>query len=138
MPALQFTISSFGYKFGPQSDADWVIDSRMLRNPFWERELRPLTGLDPAVRDFVLEQPEAEHLLRWLADMLRWSAPLYAERGRSSLHVAVGCTGGRHRSVVIAEALAQRMQGNGVAVTLQHRDVDQPDPRDAELSSDGE
>jgi RNase adapter protein RapZ len=128
---LQCTISSFGYKFGVEPDADWVIDSRMLRNPFWERELRPLTGLDPAVRTFVLAQPEAQRLLEWLEEMLTWSAPLYAERGRPSLHVAVGCTGGRHRSVVIAEALAERMQGNGVAVATQHRDVDKPDPRDA-------
>jgi UPF0042 nucleotide-binding protein len=107
----------------------------MLRNPFWERELRPLTGRDAAVRDFVLEQPEAAHLLRWLEELLTWSAPLYAERGRPSLHVAVGCTGGRHRSVVIAEALAERMQGNGVGVTVLHRDVEKLDPRDAELAS---
>jgi UPF0042 nucleotide-binding protein len=138
MPALQYTISSFGYKFGPQSDADWVIDSRVLRNPFWERELRPLTGRDRAVRDFVLEQPEAEQLLRWLEELLTWSAPLYAERGRPALHVAVGCTGGRHRSVVIAEALAERMRGNGVGVTVLHRDVEKPDPRDAELASTDE
>jgi UPF0042 nucleotide-binding protein len=137
-PPLQCTISSFGYKFGPQSDADWVIDSRMLRNPFWERELRPLTGLDAAVRNFVLEQPEAERLLRWLEEMLTWSVPLYSERGRPSLHVAVGCTGGRHRSVVIAEALAERVQGNGMVVTVTHRDVERPDPRDAEDSNSDE
>ena len=128
---LALTVSSFGYKFGPQADADWVVDSRMLRNPFWEPELRPLTGLDAPVRDYVLGQPDAERLLDWLGDVLRWSAPLYVHRGRGALHVAIGCTGGRHRSVVLAEALAARLSGDGVAVSVRHRDVEKPDPRDA-------
>ena len=127
---LALTLSSFGYKFGPQPDADWVVDSRMLRNPFWEPQLRPLTGRDEAVRAYVMEQPEAVRLLDWLRDMLRWSAPLYAERGRSTLHLAIGCTGGRHRSVVLAEALAAQLTDNGMSVSVQHRDVDIPDPRD--------
>lgn len=129
---LACTISSFGYKFGPQLDADWVIDTRMLRNPFWEPQLRRLTGRDEPVRDFVLGQPEAERLLRWVEEVLRWSGPLYAERGRPEVHVAFGCTGGRHRSVVIADALAARIHGDGMTARVHHRDVDKPDPRDAE------
>ena len=127
---LELTVSSFGYKFGAVSDADWVIDSRMLRNPFWEPELRPLTGLDERVRAYVMEQPEAARLVAWLSDVLRWSAPLYIERGRSALHLAIGCTGGRHRSVVLAEALAARLSDDGLTVSVRHRDVDTPDPRD--------
>ena len=126
---LELTVSSFGYKFGAVSDADWVIDSRMLRNPFWEPELRPLTGLDEPVRRFVLDQPEAERLLAWLIDMLRWSAPRYVDLGRPELHLAIGCTGGRHRSVVLAEALAARLGDDGIRTIVRHRDIDRPDSR---------
>jgi UPF0042 nucleotide-binding protein len=128
--SLALTVSSFGYKFGSLPDADWVVDSRMLRNPFWEPELRPLTGFDERVRAYVMEQDEAVHLVDWLADVLRWSAPLYMERGRDTLHLAIGCTGGRHRSVVLAEALAARLNDNGISAAVRHRDVDKPDPRD--------
>ncbi|TMB92758.1 MAG: hypothetical protein E6J45_01770 [Chloroflexi bacterium] len=127
---LALTVSSFGYKFGAMPDADWVVDSRMLRNPFWEPELRPLTGLDERVRAYVLDQPEALRLVEWLSDVLRWAAPLYVERGRSALHLAIGCTGGRHRSVVLSEALAARLSDDGLTVSIRHRDVDKPDPRD--------
>jgi UPF0042 nucleotide-binding protein len=127
---LALTLSSFGYKFGPQPEADWVVDSRMLRNPFWEPALRPLTGLDEPVRAYVMDQPEAVQLLEWLRDMLSWSAPLYAERGRTALHLAIGCTGGRHRSVVLAEALAAQLGDDGLAISVWHRDVGIPDPRD--------
>lgn len=127
--SLALSVSSFGYKFG-MPDADWVVDSRLLRNPFWEPELRPLTGLDNRVRAYVMDQPEAVRLVGWLSDVLRWAAPLYLDRGRSGLHLAIGCTGGRHRSVVLTEALAARLSGDGIAVLVRHRDVDKPDPRD--------
>jgi UPF0042 nucleotide-binding protein len=126
---ISITLSSFGYKHGPELEADWVVDSRMMRNPFWVPELRPLTGLDAPVRDFVLQQPEAGELVRRLEDTLCWAAPRYAEHKRRYLHVAIGCTGGRHRSVVISEELASRLRHEGFAVTVHHRDVHRPDPR---------
>ncbi|MBV9100089.1 MAG: RNase adapter RapZ [Candidatus Dormibacteraeota bacterium] len=129
---LTVTVSSFGYKHGPQLDADWVVDARMIRNPFWEPALRPLTGLDPPVRDFVMHEPEARELVRRLQDLLSWACARYADHGRRYLHVAVGCTGGRHRSVVICEELATALRASaaGVAVHVRHRDMERPDPRE--------
>ncbi|HKR97899.1 MAG TPA: RNase adapter RapZ, partial [Candidatus Dormibacteraeota bacterium] len=126
---LSCTVSSFGYKYGPQLEADWVVDTRLMANPFWDAELRPLTGLDEPVRAFVLEQPEAEHLLNELSQLLSWSAERAAARNRLHLHLALGCTGGRHRSVVLAEELATRLRKHDLDVTVQHRDVSRPDPR---------
>jgi len=127
--AMACTVSSFGFKYGPPVEADWVVDARFLRNPFWEPELRPLTGLDPAVRDFVWEQPAAREFVDRLASLLTWTLERAAESGRSRLHLAVGCTGGRHRSVVLASAVADRLREEGLPVVLRHRDVDRPDPR---------
>lgn len=129
-PGLRVTVSSFGHKFGPQLEADWVLDARMVRNPFWDQDLRPRTGLEPAVRDYVLGDGAAGGLLDRAEDAVRWSAPLYAEHERGILHVAFGCTGGRHRSVVLAEALAQRLRDAGLHVSVRHRDVHRADPRD--------
>lgn len=129
-PAVQVTVSSFGHKFGPQTEADWVIDARMVRNPFWVDELRPLLGLDPRIRDYVMADPAATELIRRAAGLLEWALPRYAGRGRRFLHIAVGCTGGRHRSVVLAEAIAALLRGEGVDVTVRHRDVAKADPRD--------
>lgn len=126
---LLVTVSSFGYKFGPQPEADWVIDVRFLRNPFWEAELRPLTGLDGAVRAYVLADPRAGELQDRLTELLGWVTAQYAEHRRRFLHVALGCTGGRHRSVVIAEELGRRLRSERVEVVVRHRDVDKPDPR---------
>lgn len=128
--SVRVTISSFGHKFGPQTEADWVLDARLVRNPFWVDELRPLTGLDPAVRDYVMADPAAAELVRRGAGVLTWALQRYAGRGRRYLHIAVGCTGGRHRSVVLAEAMAPLLRDTGVEVTVRHRDVDKPDPRD--------
>ena len=126
---LVLTISSFGFKYGPQPEADWVVDARMLRNPFWDPELRPLTGLDPAVRAHVLDHPPGAEFVDRLAELLRWTVDGMVQRRRTRLHVAIGCTGGRHRSVVVACELAGRLRAEGVAVTLRHRDVERPDPR---------
>ncbi len=126
---LTCTVSSFGYKFGPQLEADWVVDSRVMANPFWEPELRPLTGLDREVRDYVLDQAEAKHLLHELAPLIVWAAERCGDRNRLYLHVAIGCTGGRHRSVVLAEELAERLRHHDVNVDVRHRDVERPDPR---------
>ena len=126
---LALTLSSFGFKFGLPLDADWVVDARMIRNPFWEPSLRPMTGLDPEVRGYVLEDPATRELLHRMRDLLRWSAGAYIDHGRHYAHVAIGCTGGRHRSVVLAEALATELHNDAVTVAVRHRDVEKPDPR---------
>lgn len=121
------TVSSFGYKYGLPSDANWVFDMRFLANPFWEPELRGLSGRDPAVRDFVLDQVEAQHFLDTMSGLLdvAWASPRFP---LEKIHVALGCTGGRHRSVVMAQALYERLAAKGAKVTLHLRDVDTPDP----------
>jgi UPF0042 nucleotide-binding protein len=126
---LRVVVSSFGYKFGSQVEADWVVDVRFLRNPFWDPELRPQTGLDAVVRDYVLADPHTEELCDRLSELLSWASTHYAAKGRRHLHVAVGCTGGRHRSVVVAEELARRLRAENLEVTVRHRDVGKPDPR---------
>jgi RNase adapter protein RapZ len=127
--SLAITVSSFGYKYGVPADADWVVDSRMIRNPFWDPTLRPRTGLDAEVREYVLADPRAQDLLRRLRDLFAWAANATAQHGRRYLHVAIGCTGGRHRSVVLAEALAGELQNDDLRVAVRHRDVEKPDPR---------
>jgi UPF0042 nucleotide-binding protein len=127
--ALHCTVSSFGHKFGASADSDWVLDARLVRNPFWVDELRPLTGLDARVREYVLADEASQELLQRAAVLLEWVAVRYVERGRRFLHIAIGCTGGRHRSVVLAEELAGRLRDQGIQVTVRHRDVDKPDPR---------
>lgn len=127
--AMVCTVSSFGFKFGPPVEAEWVVDARFLRNPFWEPELRPLTGLDAPVHDFVWDQPAAREFVDRLAALLTWTLERAGEAGRSRLHLAVGCTGGRHRSVVLACEIAERLRAEGLSVVLRHRDVERPDPR---------
>jgi UPF0042 nucleotide-binding protein len=126
-PAI--ALLSFGYKFGVPPTAEWMVDVRMVRNPFWVAELRPRTGLDAEVSAYVLEDPVARELIDRTNALVLWSSQRYAERGRSTLSVAVGCTGGRHRSVAIVEALASRLRDEGLIVAAGHRDVDTPDPR---------
>ena len=128
-PGLRCTVSSFGFKYGPQIEADWVIDSRILPNPFWEPALRPLTGLDAPVREFLLGHEVTRDFVDRTSDLLGWVAAVAADRGRRALHVAVGCTGGRHRSVVIAVEVGARLAAAGLAVDVRHRDVNRPDPR---------
>src|SRR5579863_9514418 len=105
-PNVAVHVISFGFKYGVPGDAGWVADVRMVRNPFWEADLRPQTGMHPAVREYVLADPVATELIDRLRALLLWSAQRYAERERDALFVAIGCTGGRHRSVAITEALA--------------------------------
>jgi UPF0042 nucleotide-binding protein len=123
------TVSSFGFKYGPPLEADWVIDSRILPNPFWEPELRPLTGLDEPVRAFLLSREETRAFLERTAALLEWVIAAARRRGREAIHIAVGCTGGRHRSVVIAVELAAALGTDGVSIDVRHRDVHRPDPR---------
>jgi UPF0042 nucleotide-binding protein len=120
---LQIAIESFGYKNGLPLDADIVMDVRFLPNPHWEEELRPLTGHDPRVRDYVIERAVTSTFLDRLEGLLVEVLPSYQAEGRSYLTIAIGCTGGRHRSVAVAEDLARRFTERGIAVRTSHRDV---------------
>lgn len=126
---MSVELSSFGFKFGLPPEAEVTADARMVRNPFWVAELRPNTGLEPAVRDYVLDDPVAGELIDHVRELVTFSVARSAGHGRDVLHVAVGCTGGRHRSVAIVEELASRLRSDGLVVRVSHRDVDQPDPR---------
>ena len=120
---LQVSVESFGFKHGLPLDADIVMDVRFLPNPYWEDDLRSLTGHDPKVRDYVLETAVGSAFVDQFDALLATLLPQYRDEGRSYLTVAIGCTGGRHRSVAIAEELALRLRGRGVAVTAAHRDL---------------
>ena len=120
---LQIAVESFGFKHGLPLDADIVMDVRFLPNPHWDETLRPLTGHDPAVRDFVLERAQASDFLDRFDDLMRSLLPSYESEGKSYLTVAFGCTGGRHRSVAVAEALSRRLREHGYAVRTGHRDL---------------
>lgn len=122
--AMRTTVLSFGYKFGLPLDVDVVLDCRFLPNPFWIAELRPHSGLDEPVRDYVLGQPESQDFLAKVDDLLTGIHPAFAREGKSYLTIALGCTGGRHRSVALAEALAARFAAKGQAVSVFHRDVE--------------
>jgi UPF0042 nucleotide-binding protein len=121
--ALQVTILSFGFKYGLPVDADLVVDCRFLPNPHWIPELRPLTGRDEAVRDYVLSQPGAVEFLDKYEGVLELVTAGYKREGKRYALLAVGCTGGKHRSVAIAEQLAQRLSVAGTEVTVTHRDL---------------
>ena len=118
------TIRSFGFKHGAPIDADIVLDARFLPNPHWVDELRPLTGLDRPVRDYVLGQEAATAFVDKVVDLLELTLPAYKDEGKAYLSIAVGCTGGRHRSVAIAEEIAQRLREGGTEVSVAHRDVE--------------
>jgi hypothetical protein len=121
---MLITCLAFGYKRGIPEGAAWVIDVRLLDNPYWVDELRPLDGRDPRVREFVLAQPAATDLLDNLERTLKDALPHYRERGRSQLIVAFGCTGGRHRSVAMAKEMAARLEHlDGVDVEFTPRDI---------------
>ncbi len=120
---LQIAIESFGYKNGLPLDADIVMDVRFLPNPHWDETLRPLTGHDPRVRDFVLEREATSSFLEHLETLLVELLPRYKAEGRSYLTIAIGCTGGRHRSVAITEELSRRFAAHGVVARTSHRDV---------------
>jgi hypothetical protein len=122
---MLITCLAFGYKRGIPEGAAWVIDVRLLDNPYWVDELRPLDGRHPRVREFVLAQPAAAELLDNLERTLKDALPHYRERGRSQLIVAFGCTGGRHRSVAMAKEMAARLEHlDGVDVEFTPRDLD--------------
>ena len=121
---LTASLVSFGYKHGIPFDADLVFDVRFLPNPHFVDGLRPLDGRDQRVRDFVLGHAEAQELLDRLKDLLQFLLPFYRREGKAYLTVAIGCTGGRHRSVTFVESLRQFLEGLGYVPTVVHRDLD--------------
>ncbi len=120
---MQMTLLSFGYKHGLPLDADLVLDCRFLPNPYWIEQLRPQSGLDPPVRDYVLGQSVAQAFLGHLETMLARLLPAYGAEGKTYLTVALGCTGGRHRSVAMAEQVAVVLRRMGFSPSVLHRDV---------------
>lgn len=121
--SMEVRVVSFGFKYGLPVDADLVFDLRYMPNPHFVPELRPLAGTDEAVSRYVLETPEAKEFLSDVLPMLEHSLPRYEQEGKAYLTIAVGCTGGRHRSVALAEALHERL-GADREVTIHHRDVE--------------
>jgi UPF0042 nucleotide-binding protein len=120
---FQATILSFGFKYGIPVDADFVFDVRFLANPFWEEDLKKLTGLDKKVQDFVLKQDGAEIFSKTINELINVTTPGYVREGKKYVTVAIGCTGGKHRSVTIAEKVAQELKSNGAKVRVVHRDL---------------
>jgi UPF0042 nucleotide-binding protein len=120
---LRATVMSFGFKYGIPVDADLVIDMRFLPNPHWVPELRPHSGLDADVSAYVLEQPEAKEFLDAYAAVLRVVLRGYLREGKRYVTVAVGCTGGKHRSVTMSEEVGRRLRGEGIATLVVHRDL---------------
>jgi UPF0042 nucleotide-binding protein len=121
---LQVSLISFGYKYGAPRDADLVIDCRFLPNPHWVDELRPLPGTDERVRTYVRGQQTYREFMRRLRSLLGFMIPGFVAEGKSYLTVGIGCTGGRHRSVVISEDLAQFFRDKGLHPSVDHRDLD--------------
>ena len=121
--AMTVSVTSFGFKHGLPREADLVFDVRFLPNPYYVQELRPRTGLDDGVRDYVFSGGAAGEFLEKLQDLVGFLLPKYVEEGKTALVVAVGCTGGHHRSVALAHALAAYIRGRGYPVTESHRDL---------------
>lgn len=120
---MVLNIVSFGFKYGLPKEADLVFDVRCLPNPFYVPELKSLTGLDAPVREYVLKWEQARKLIPKLFDLVDYLLPLYRDEGKTQLTIAVGCTGGKHRSVVFAQLLEEHMQEQKVRSTVTHRDI---------------
>ena len=121
--AMRLTVMSFGFKFGIPPEADLVLDVRCLPNPFYVPELKHKTGLDQDVVDFVMSHPEAQELLKRYENFLQYALPLYVKEGKSQLTIAVGCTGGKHRSITFARKIAEYCTQLGYEPGVQHRDA---------------
>jgi len=121
--SIQISVTSFGFKHGVPIDVDMVLDVRFLPNPHWDEELRPLSGLDGAVKEFVLRQELTTPFLDQIAALLALVLPAYVSEGRSYLTIGIGCTGGRHRSVAIAEEIARQVSSQGYHPRVSHRDI---------------
>ena len=120
---MHVNVLSFGFKYGLPLDADLVFDVRFLPNPYYIPELKQQTGLDEAVRSFVFQYQQTTDFVEKTEDLLAFLLPNFVDEGKSELVIAVGCTGGKHRSVCIAKTLAEFIQKRGYAVTLGHRDI---------------
>ncbi len=121
--AMSVTVMSFGFKYGIPPEADLVFDVRFLPNPYYIAELKHQTGLDQPVRDFVFSYQQTKDYVEKVEDLLALSMPLHVEEGRTSLVIAVGCTGGKHRSVAVAKELQDFAARRGYATTISHRDL---------------
>lgn len=121
---MRVDILSFGFKRGLPRVLDLLFDVRFLPNPHWDPELRPQTGLDEPVRDYVLQQDDAGPFMEQTSQMLEFLIPRYMAEGKAYLTIGIGCTGGRHRSVAIATALAEQLEAKGLPVSLSHRDLE--------------
>ena len=124
--SMRLTLTSFGFKHGLPLDVDLVFDCRFLPNPHWVDELRPLSGLDPEIQDYVLDRELTKNFLANLSDMLDELIPAYDEEGKSYLTIAFGCTGGRHRSVAVAEGVGRILAERGWRSRVSHRDINRP------------
>lgn len=122
-PQMTINLLSFGYKYGLPYDADIVIDVRFLPNPYFVPGLKNLNGEEPEVIDYVMKWNETEEFIKKFQDLLRYLIPLYKKEGKSYLTIAIGCTGGRHRSVAIAEELRKLFDSKNYPITLTHRDI---------------
>ncbi|MCO5306523.1 MAG: RNase adapter RapZ [Microthrixaceae bacterium] len=120
---MQVTLQSFGFKHGVPADVDTVFDCRFLPNPYWIDELRDLTGLDPAVQDYVRSMGLTGEFLRRIEDLFDLLLPAYVAEGKSLLTIGFGCTGGRHRSVTIVETVAEWLRSEGIEPRVRHRDI---------------
>ena len=120
---VTLSIMSFGFARGVPRNADLVLDMRFLRNPHWDPELKPMTGLDRPIADYVAADPAYTEALDRIEGLLALLLPRYAAEGKSSVTVAFGCTGGRHRSVHVAETIGRRLRGRGFSPTILHRDL---------------
>ena len=127
--SMMITVLSFGFKYGIPSDADLVFDVRFIPNPFYISELKELTGNDVAVRDYVMEWNESREFLEMLTDMCRFLIPNYIKEGKNQLVIAIGCTGGKHRSVTLANELHSVLKKSGHSVVIGHRDIDKDSKR---------
>ena len=120
---MSLMVVSFGFKYGVPQEADLVFDVRCLPNPFYVPELKNLTGLDQPVADYVMQSPESQEFLRRIESFLEYALPLYVKEGKSQLMIAVGCTGGKHRSITFARKIGEFCQKLGYAPSVQHRDA---------------
>ena len=120
---LMVSVVSFGYKYGVPQDADYIFDVRFLPNPFYDDILKPLTGLDSAVGDYIMEAPESEEFLARLKDFLGFILERFDNRSRDNLVIAMGCTGGQHRSVYFAERVGEFLKEAGYICTVNHNDI---------------
>ena len=116
-------VVSFGFKFGIPADVDLVFDVRFLPNPYYDLSLRPLTGNDRPIQEFVMKHEESRVFLEYLEDMLKFLIPNYIKEGKYNLVIGIGCTGGKHRSVTITNALAEKLKQLPYPVKVEHRDI---------------